>query len=58
MSRAPLGVTARARDGAALVDFRPAGGDDAEAVARVHYEAARPAYRGILPDELLAEMNY
>lgn len=58
MSRARLGARPGARDAAAAVAFRPAGSDDAEAVARVHYEAARQAYRGVLPDELLDEMSY
>ncbi len=58
MSRASLGARPGPRDAAAPVSFRPAGGGDAEAVARVHYEAARRAYRGVLPDELLEEMSY
>lgn len=40
------------------VAFRPAGPDDAESVARIHFAAARRAYRGILPDQVLADMTF
>ncbi len=35
--------------------FRRAGPDDVEAVARVHFEAARQAYRDVLPDGAKAD---
>ncbi len=37
--------------------FRPAGPDDVEAVARVHFEAAGQAYRDILPDGAAVDMT-
>ena len=38
--------------------FRRAGPDDVEAVARVHFEAARQAYRDVLPDGAKVGMTY
>jgi ribosomal protein S18 acetylase RimI-like enzyme len=38
--------------------FRGAGPDDVEAVARVHFEAARQAYRDVLPDGAKGGMTY
>ncbi|HNI60392.1 MAG TPA: GNAT family N-acetyltransferase, partial [Pseudomonadota bacterium] len=32
---------------------RPAGPDDAEAIARVHVETWRATYRGLVPDHYL-----
>ena len=58
MSAAPLPLPGEAAAAPPGVAFRPAGPDDAEAVARVHFEAARQAYRGILPDVVLADMTY
>ncbi len=37
--------------------FRPAGPNDVEAVARVHFEAARQAYRDVLPDGATVDMT-
>lgn len=58
MSGTPLPLPGEAAAAPPGVAFRPAGPDDAAAVARVHFEAARRAYRGILPDAVLATMTY
>ena len=36
---------------------RPAGGDDAAAIARVHVDTWRTAYGGLLPDDYLAALD-
>jgi len=36
---------------------RPAGVDDAAAIARVHVDTWRTAYRGLLPDDFLAALD-
>lgn len=58
MSQAALPLAGEAAEAPPGVAFRSAGPDDAAAVARIHYEAARRAYRGILPDAVLADMTY
>src|SRR5262249_37205224 len=37
--------------------IRPAQDADAEAIARVHVEAWRESYRGLVPDEVLARLS-
>lgn len=37
---------------------RPAGLDDASAIARVHVETWRTAYRGLLPDDFLQSLTH
>jgi len=58
VSGTPLRVSRDASAAPPRAQFRPAQPDDAEAVARVHFEAARLTYRGFLPDEVLADMTY
>ena len=41
-----------------IVSIRPAQPEDAQDLARVRIDAWRSAYRGLVPDEYLASMNY
>jgi GNAT superfamily N-acetyltransferase len=41
-----------------MVDVREAGAGDAAAVARVHVESWKTAYRGLLPDEVVSRFTY
>jgi ribosomal protein S18 acetylase RimI-like enzyme len=40
------------------MNFRPATPDDAEALAHVHIDSWRAAYRGLVPDSVLDGMDY
>ncbi len=40
------------------MNIRPATPDDAPALAKVHIDAWRAAYRGLVPDEHLAKLDY